>query len=66
MAMIQISLTREQLQIIKEALDYHLEGFSRDDAPTDWEDASLLRDFIACRLTLADFVFNTSNNSNID
>ena len=50
--MIEISLTLEQLQILKEALDYHLDGFSKDDAPTDWDNTAELRDLINYRLTL--------------
>lgn len=50
--MIQLTLTPEQLQILKEALDYHLDGFSREDAPTDWDETANLRDFINYKLTL--------------
>lgn len=50
--MIQLSLTLEQLQIIKEALDFHLTGFSPDDAPDDWDKAAELRDSINYKLIL--------------
>ncbi len=48
--MIQLSFTPKQLQILKEALDYHLEGFSQEDAPQDWSEASDLNKLIAGKL----------------
>jgi hypothetical protein len=39
-------LTRKEVEILKEALDSHLDGFSPDDNEQAWEDASALRDFI--------------------
>jgi hypothetical protein len=46
----EISLTPKQLQILKEALDFHLTGFSPEDAPTDWDEASKLNEFITFKL----------------
>jgi hypothetical protein len=50
--MIQLSLTPDQLKILKEALDYHLDGFLKEDAPSDWDNTADLRDFINYKLTL--------------
>jgi hypothetical protein len=43
----QLTLTNTQLQVLKEALQFYLDGFSEDDAPNEYNEANHLYQFIS-------------------
>lgn len=48
--MIQLTVTPKQLQILKEALDYHVEGFSGEDNQSEYDQAKDLQQFISYKV----------------
>jgi hypothetical protein len=48
---IQLLLTPYQLNLLKEALDTYLDGFSPEDDEEAYTEASLLRDFMTIKLS---------------
>lgn len=52
----QITLTDIQLQVLKEALAFYLDGFSEDDAPNEYREAGNLLGIISKELLLTNSI----------
>lgn len=56
----QLTLTPTQLQVLKEALEFYLDGFSEDDAPNEYKGAKALLEYVSYSIKQLNFDRDTT------
>lgn len=56
----QLTLTPTQLQVLKEALEFYLDGFSEDDAPNEYKETKALLEYVSYSIKQLNFDRDTT------